>query len=126
MRQIVLDCGYSSASIRERLYSRNHEADGGPMAGILPYAAAPDSEGTLGGLVELGDPLSLGRHLKQALEGTCAPVEEFAGYARGNRRVATRLQGRSWSAAEAPPEAPYAAGCVGSFLPIRASWTGRR
>jgi hypothetical protein len=38
------------------------------MAGILLYTAAPDSEGTLGGLVELGDPLTLGRHLQQALE----------------------------------------------------------
>jgi hypothetical protein len=68
MRQIVLDCGYSSASIRERLYSRNRDGDGGPMTGILLYTAAPDSEGTLGGLVELGDPLSLGRHLRQAFE----------------------------------------------------------
>jgi MrfA Zn-binding domain len=68
MRQIVLDCGYSSASIRERLYSRRPEESGGPMAGILLYSAAPDSEGTLGGSVELGDPLTLGRHLQQALE----------------------------------------------------------
>lgn len=68
MRQIVLDCGYSAASVRERLYSRQPNEDGGPMAGILLYTAAPDSEGTLGGLVELGDPLTLGRHLQQALE----------------------------------------------------------
>jgi hypothetical protein len=68
MRQIVLDCGYTAASVRERLYSRYPGEDGGPMAGILLYTAAPDSEGTLGGLVELGDPLTLGRHLQQALE----------------------------------------------------------
>ena len=68
MRQIVLDCGYSAASVRERLYSRQPTEGGGPMAGILLYTAAPDSEGTLGGLVELGDPLTLGRHLQQALE----------------------------------------------------------
>jgi hypothetical protein len=68
MRQIALDCGYSAASIRERLYSRQPDESGGPMAGILLYTAAPDSEGTLGGLVELGDPLTLGRHLQQALE----------------------------------------------------------
>ena len=30
--------------------------DGGPMAGVLLYTAAPDSEGTLGGLVSLGEP----------------------------------------------------------------------
>ena len=68
MRQIVLDCGYTTASVRERLYSRQPGEVGGPMAGILLYTAAPDSEGTLGGLVELGDPLTLGRHLQQALE----------------------------------------------------------
>jgi len=68
MRQIVLDCGYTAASVRERLYSRQPGEAGGPMTGILLYTAAPDSEGTLGGLVELGDPLTLGRHLQQALE----------------------------------------------------------
>jgi len=68
MRQIVLDCGYSAASIRERLYSRQAGDPGGPMSGILLYTAAPDSEGTLGGLVELGDPITLGRHFQQALE----------------------------------------------------------
>jgi hypothetical protein len=62
MRQIVLDCGYTAASVRERLYSRKPEEEGGPMAGILLYTAAPDSEGTLGGLVELGVPQTLGRH----------------------------------------------------------------
>lgn len=68
MRQIVLDCGYTAASVRERLYSRQPSEEGGPMAGILLYTAAPDSEGTLGGLVELGVPQTLGRHLQQALE----------------------------------------------------------
>lgn len=68
MRQIVLDCGYTAASVRERLYSRQPNEEGGPMAGILLYTAAPDSEGTLGGLVELGDPLTFGRHLHQGLE----------------------------------------------------------
>lgn len=68
IRQIVLDCGYTSASLRERLYCRRGNDHGGPMAGILIYTAAPDSEGTLGGLVELGTPATLGRHLQQALE----------------------------------------------------------
>jgi len=68
MRQLVLDCGYTASSIRERIYSRNAADEGGPMAGILLYTAAPDSEGTLGGVVELGEPFALGRHLQQALE----------------------------------------------------------
>lgn len=68
MRQIVLDCGYTSASIRERLYCKVPGDAHGPMAGILIYTSASDSEGTLGGLVDLGKPLSLGRHLQQTLE----------------------------------------------------------
>ncbi len=38
------------------------------MAGILLYTAAPDSEGTLGGLMGLGVPNQLGKHLDGALE----------------------------------------------------------
>jgi hypothetical protein len=68
MRQIVLDCGYTAASVRERIYCRRPTDEGGAMSGILLYTAAPDSEGTLGGLVELGDPVTLGRHLQQALD----------------------------------------------------------
>jgi hypothetical protein len=74
MRQLAIECGYTAASIRERIYSRPPEAEDGPMAGVLLYTAAPDSEGTLGGLVSLGRPVELGRHIDQALElmGLCA------------------------------------------------------
>jgi hypothetical protein len=68
MRQIAMDCGYTAASIRERLYCKRPEDANGPMAGMLLYTAASDSEGTLGGLISLGEPLPLGRHLQQALE----------------------------------------------------------
>ncbi|MGP0066024.1 MAG: DrmB family protein [Isosphaeraceae bacterium] len=68
IRQFAVECGYTTASIRERIYSRSPEGDQEPMAGILLYTAAPDSEGTLGGLVALGEPRTLGRHLDQALE----------------------------------------------------------
>jgi hypothetical protein len=68
MRQISLECGYTAASLRERIYCRTVGQDNGPMAGVMIYTAASDSEGTLGGLVDLGHPLSMGRHLQQALE----------------------------------------------------------
>jgi Domain of unknown function (DUF1998) len=68
IRQFAVECGYTTASIRERIYSRPPGGDHGPMAGVLLYTAAPDSEGTLGGLVALGEPKVLGRHLDQALE----------------------------------------------------------
>jgi hypothetical protein len=67
MRQLALECGYTAASIRERIYSAGPHAENGPMAGVLLYTAAPDSEGTLGGLVSLGDPRTLGRHMEQSL-----------------------------------------------------------
>ena len=68
IRQFSLECGYTTASIRERIYCHPEGAEGGPAAGVLIYTAAPDSEGTLGGLVSLGEPEMLGRHLNQALE----------------------------------------------------------
>lgn len=67
IRQLAVECGYTAASLRERIYSRE-AGDKAPMAGVLIYTAAPDSEGTLGGLVSLGEPSTLGRHLDQALE----------------------------------------------------------
>ena len=69
MRQLSLECGYTTASLRERIYSRPPGEDAEPMAGVLIYTAAADSEGTLGGLVSLGVPQLLSRHLEQALEG---------------------------------------------------------
>ncbi len=68
IRQLAVECGYTTASLRERIYSRNPGQDEPEMAGVLIYTAAPDSEGTLGGLVSLGRPESLERHLDQALD----------------------------------------------------------
>lgn len=53
INQLSFDCGYSSTSLRERIYC-------GPTsnlyAGLLIYTADSDSEGSMGGLVELGAP----------------------------------------------------------------------
>lgn len=64
IRELALECGYNEASIRERIYGDKDES----MAGILLYTAAADSDGTLGGLVELGIPKNLGRLIEQALQ----------------------------------------------------------
>jgi hypothetical protein len=65
INQFVFECGYSTASLRERLYvSADANA---PMAGILIYTAAGDSEGTLGGLVRLGRQERLGPVVRRAL-----------------------------------------------------------
>jgi len=68
IRELALECGYTASSIRERLYVTSVVADDEPMAGVLLYTAAPDSEGTLGGLVSLGEPDQLGSLLRQALD----------------------------------------------------------
>ena len=67
MRRMALESGYSQSAIRERLYVVGEHQDGGPMAGLLLYTAAPGSEGTLGGLVTLGEPARLGPLIMGAL-----------------------------------------------------------
>lgn len=66
IRELALECGYNAASIRERIYADVEE--GRDQAGFLIYTAAADSDGTLGGLVELGKPENLARLLRQALD----------------------------------------------------------
>jgi len=61
INELVLECGYSSASLRERLYV------GEEMAGVLIYTASGDSEGTLGGLVAMAEPERLSGVLRRAL-----------------------------------------------------------
>ena len=65
IRELALECGYNAASIRERIYADTENGDA--QAGILIYTAAADSDGTLGGLVDLGKPENLGRLIGQAL-----------------------------------------------------------
>ncbi len=57
---VSLSCGYPASSIRERIYARPEGC------GILLYTASSDSEGTLGGLVEVGR--NIDKHLAEALE----------------------------------------------------------
>jgi Domain of unknown function (DUF1998) len=65
IRQVALECGYSSASLRERIYLGTPAA---PTVGVLLSTAASDSEGTLGGLVALGHRQHLERLLDRAFE----------------------------------------------------------
>ncbi|MEU8799529.1 DUF1998 domain-containing protein [Spirillospora sp. NPDC048819] len=65
IRTISLECGYSSASLSERIYSGTE--DDPRRSGILIYTAVPDAEGTLGGLVSLAEPEQLVRLTRRAL-----------------------------------------------------------
>lgn len=53
IRQLSLDCGYSAASMKERIYSTFPGSDI-KMCGILVYTATSDADGSLGGLVRMG------------------------------------------------------------------------
>ncbi|GAB3214048.1 DUF1998 domain-containing protein [Marinactinospora endophytica] len=64
IRTIALDCGYSSASLSERIYAGSEED---PRGGILIYTAVPDAEGTLGGLVSQAEPDRLVSLTRRAL-----------------------------------------------------------
>ena len=57
---ISLECGYSASAIRERVYA------GDSGYGILLYTGSSGSEGTLGGLLQIGRKLE--HHLLTALE----------------------------------------------------------
>lgn len=50
IRQLSVECGYSGAAIKERIYSTYPES-AHKMAGILLYTSSSDSDGSLGGLV---------------------------------------------------------------------------
>jgi hypothetical protein len=63
MRQLAFSSGYSSASLRERVYAGTDRE-----AGVLLYTAAGDAEGTLGGLVRQGQPPRLAETILAALE----------------------------------------------------------
>lgn len=69
IRQMSFECGYSVASLRERIYCSSHE-EGKEMAGIFIYTANGDSEGTLGGLVRQGYPDCLPHVFKKAIENS--------------------------------------------------------
>ncbi|HEX6497678.1 MAG TPA: DUF1998 domain-containing protein [Micromonosporaceae bacterium] len=64
IRTIALECGYSSASLSERIYTTTGDDK---RAGILIYTAVPDAEGTLGGLVSLAEKDALVRLTRRAL-----------------------------------------------------------
>lgn len=67
INQLSFDCGYGSASLRERLYCDLTDANR-PMHGILIYTASGDSEGTMGGLVRQAKPGRLEATIRRALE----------------------------------------------------------
>jgi AraC-like DNA-binding protein len=67
MRAMAFEAGYSSSSLRERIYATTGE---NAQAGVLLYTAAGDSEGTMGGLARLGKADRLVPILASAMSST--------------------------------------------------------
>lgn len=65
INQLTFDCGYGSSSLRERIYCSEEHPQ---MNGLLIYTAAGDSEGTMGGLVQMGEPGRLERTVARAID----------------------------------------------------------
>ncbi|MFF4418061.1 DrmB family protein [Streptosporangium sp. NPDC001559] len=67
IRELALTCGYSAASLSERLYAWPEAEGRAAAAGLLICTTASDSDGTLGGLVQLSEPARLARVVRDAL-----------------------------------------------------------
>jgi len=67
IRQLTAQCGYATASIKERIYSTFNDSDE-KMCGILIYTSATDTDGSLGGLVREGESQIIGNTIKGLLE----------------------------------------------------------
>ena len=90
IRQLGLECGYASASLRERIYC---DAGTDAMAGILIYTASPDSEGSLGGLVDMSHAERLGPMLNRALKASALCANDPLCADRATSVTATQLNG---------------------------------
>ncbi|WP_062948334.1 DUF1998 domain-containing protein [Brachybacterium sp. sponge] len=67
IREMAMASGYSAASISERIYAWPKDGERSPAAGILLITTASDSDGTLGGLVQLSTRRELAQTLSTAL-----------------------------------------------------------
>lgn len=69
IRQLSDDCGYSTSSIKEKIYSTYMDNPNRPnMCGVLVYLTTSDSEGSLGGLISIAsDPKRMQAILKNML-----------------------------------------------------------
>jgi len=70
LKELADDCGYGLTSLAEIIYCSSDESIDldTEMNGILIYTTTPDSEGSLGGLVEKGNPKYLSNLIKKAVD----------------------------------------------------------
>jgi hypothetical protein len=70
IREMAIHSGYGAASLTERIYAWRKDGERKPAAGILISTTSSDSEGTLGGLVELSNLEIITEIMKNALRGS--------------------------------------------------------
>jgi hypothetical protein len=64
IQQLVFQCGYTAASLGERIYAQ------GDQCGLLIYTASSSGDGTMGGLVEMAHPSRFKGVLEDALKAS--------------------------------------------------------
>lgn len=81
IREMAMHSGYGAASLSERIYGWDPTDEREGAAGILISTTSADSEGTLGGLVELSSPEIITRLVRNALTraGHCSSDPLCAG-----------------------------------------------
>jgi hypothetical protein len=76
LKELAEDCGYSLSSLSEIIYCSSDDEIGAnnEMNGILIYTTTSDSEGSLGGLVEKGNPEYFSSIIKKSVDkaGWCS------------------------------------------------------
>ena len=78
IREISNICGYSAASIREKIYCEtDHISDEVKMCGVLVYVSSSDSDCSLGGLVSIA-------HNEEVLESILDSMLERASWCSGD------------------------------------------
>ncbi len=67
INELSFFCGYGSSSLQERIYCEIDDDNLYDMCGVLIYVASGDIDGSLGGLVKMGNPGNFEKVIKSAI-----------------------------------------------------------
>ena len=101
MSELALECGYSTSSLRERLYVETGEPG---MAGLLIYTSTSDADGTLGGLVRQARPDRIADTLPVGGGRRSSGVRRIRSACRGRSSFSEGLNGAACHSCSLAPE----------------------